>query len=254
MKRIVAQLTVLFFVTACVKKDVPVIVDPPPSATSNDVVLSFNAHADGKAFVPDTAWYTNSSGDKYTVTRFDYYISNISLIPASGTSFTETESYHLVKHVKNETQFTVGAVAPGSYTKVRFLIGVDSLRNVSGAQTGALAKENDMHWDWISGYIFLKLEGDFVATGSTIQDQYSIHIGGFTGPLGCLQWVEIDLPVPLVVDGSGTNAIRFKTNVNEIFSKPNRIGFADYYPVTNTIFKLISDNYRDMFTIDKVEN
>ena len=47
----------------------------------------------------------------------------------------------------------------GLYKSIKFMIGVDSTRNVSGSQTGALDPANGMFWTWNSGYIFLKMEG-----------------------------------------------------------------------------------------------
>ena len=37
-------------------------------------------------------------------------------------------------------------------------LGVDSLRNVTGVQTGALDPAMDMYWTWNTGYVMAKLE------------------------------------------------------------------------------------------------
>ena len=47
----------------------------------------------------------------------------------------------------------------GNYNSLSFLLGVDSMHNVSGAQTGALDPANDMFWTWNSGYVMAKMEG-----------------------------------------------------------------------------------------------
>jgi hypothetical protein len=44
-------------------------------------------------------------------------------------------------------------------TGIRFLLGVDSARNVSGIQTGALDPARGMFWTWNSGYVMAKIEG-----------------------------------------------------------------------------------------------
>ncbi|WP_316930094.1 MbnP family protein, partial [Hymenobacter sp. IS2118] len=36
----------------------------------------------------------------------------------------------------------------GDYQSVSFTVGVDSARNVAGAQTGALDPNNGMFWTW----------------------------------------------------------------------------------------------------------
>ena len=48
----------------------------------------------------------------------------------------------------------------GDYTELQFLLGVDSLHNVSGAQTDDLDPAKDMFWTWNSGYVMAKMEGN----------------------------------------------------------------------------------------------
>src|SRR5688572_30671232 len=43
------------------------------------------------------ATYANFNGDAFTVSTFNYYISNIVLIDENDQEVAETESYHLVK-------------------------------------------------------------------------------------------------------------------------------------------------------------
>jgi hypothetical protein len=50
-------------------------------------------------------------------------------------------------------------VPAGTYTGMYLTMGVDSARNVSGAQEGALDPANGMFWSWTSGYIMIKAEG-----------------------------------------------------------------------------------------------
>jgi hypothetical protein len=240
----------LFFLSCKDKKTKEVTPQPEPVPASM-VVFSFNAVVDKAVLTPTTGYYFNESGDQYSITKFNYYISNISL-SGDGTTFTEPESYHLIKHCDGLTAFTLAAVNPGTYTKIRFLIGVDSLRNVTGAQTGALDPVNQMFWEWSSGYIFYKLEGTFVSKNNPIEDVYNIHVGGFKGADNCLRWVEITLPAPLLVDGT-TRTIKFNTNVAEIFRSPQIIGFDNYYPIVNSIFPKLASNYSDMFSVKGIE-
>jgi hypothetical protein len=64
---------------------------------------------------------------------------------------------------------------------ISFLLGTDSLLNVSGILEGPLDPINGMYWAWNSGYINFKTEG-------TIQDSsgntslFEFHIGGYLAP------------------------------------------------------------------------
>jgi hypothetical protein len=61
---------------------------------------------------------------------------------------------------------------------MQYVMGVDSTRNVSGAQTGALSTTNGMFWSWMTGYIMLKAEGTSPQSES---GSFSFHLGGFSG-------------------------------------------------------------------------
>src|SRR5205085_3433926 len=139
--------------------------------------FSFSAFVNKTALVPNTKWYKNTSNEIFTVTKLKYYITNVKLHREDGLVFTEEDSYHLIKHVDSlsATAFSIKNLPPGNYNGMEFLIGVDSLRNVSGVQTGALDVNNQMFWSWNSGYIFFKMEGDYVSDSVPDGSQFAIH-------------------------------------------------------------------------------
>src|SRR4051812_20496993 len=67
---------------------------PPPPAGSSNLVFNFNAMVKSATLVPTTQWYTNFSTDSFTVTKFNYYISNLRLRKDDGSFYVEPESYH----------------------------------------------------------------------------------------------------------------------------------------------------------------
>ena len=245
----------MFFVlSACVKDT---IVQPAieETGTAPSLVVSFKAMANSQTLIPNTGTYTNTSYDEYSVTKFNYMISNVVLTTADGTKFAEPESYHLIKHIGGATSFTINNLPKGTYTKIEFLIGVDSLRNISGTQTGALDVGNDMYWDWNTGYIFFKLEGMYTSNNVNVKDNYVIHIGGFEGKYKCLQNCTFNLVQPIEAVTNKQSKLSYVTNLDEIFTNPKKIGFDYYYDnVNDPTFQLISFNYKDMFVVEKVEN
>lgn len=246
----------LILITSC-KKDNVIETEGSVEETSANPVVTFNfeAQVNNLLLIPETKWYTNTSKDSFNVTKFNYYISNIKLTREDGTIFKETESYHLVKHVEGITSFTLSDVPVGNYTNIEFLIGVDSLRNVSGAQTGALSVSNDMFWEWKSGYIFFKLEGSYSTSSQKIKSQYGMHIGGFKGKFPCLQTCSLPLITGIEAKKNKHSTVFFNVNIDEIFIHPQEIGF-DYYfnNISDAMFQQISINYKDMFTVKKIEN
>jgi hypothetical protein len=119
------------------------------------------------------------TGDSLNFTTFKYYISNLQLQKEDGSWWTEDESYYLVEVDKEGgNTLTIDNVPVGNYTALKFVHGVDSTRNVSGAQEGALSVLNGMFWSWNSGYIMTKIEGE---SPQADDGTFAFHIGGFSG-------------------------------------------------------------------------
>ena len=75
---------------------------------------------------------------------------------------------------------------------VSFLLGTDSLMNVSGNLEGPLDPINGMYWAWNSGYINLKAEGTIQdSTGNT--SLFEFHIGGYMAPNATVQALSFEL-------------------------------------------------------------
>ena len=130
-------------------------------------------------FTLNTEYIHPMSNDTLTYTTLKYYISNFRLKKSDGSWWTHPESYFLVDASDASSMtLSLSNVPAGSYTEVSYTMGVDSLRNVSGAQTGALSTTNGMFWSWNSGYIMVKAEGTSPNSGS---GSFSFHLGGFSG-------------------------------------------------------------------------
>lgn len=130
-------------------------------------------------FELNTAYTHPTTGDQMTFTTFKYYISNLKLKKQDGTWWTHPESYFLVDMNQPESSvLTLTGIPAGSYTEVSYVMGVDSTRNVSGSQTGALSTTNGMFWSWNSGYIMMKAEGTCPQSSS---GSFTFHFGGFSG-------------------------------------------------------------------------
>lgn len=120
------------------------------------------------------------TGDSLTFTTFKYFVSNIKLKKEDGTWWTQPESYYLVNlDETGNPQFVVPGIPEGNYTEISYIMGVDSTRNVSGAQTGALSTTSGMFWSWNTGYIMVKAEG--ISPQAGMGGAFTYHLGGFSG-------------------------------------------------------------------------
>jgi hypothetical protein len=184
------------------------------------------------------------------VSKLNYYISNVKL-NATNSTYTETDSYHLVQQSDAASRaFNLGTVPAGTYYSVTFMIGVDSLRNVSGAQTGALDPTNGMFWSWSTGYIMFKMEG--ISPKSAQPDRSLIyHFGGFTGAYSVLRTVTLNFSTPIKVTTTAENHVHITADLLMLFKSPNIVNFA----ITSSVqmpgaeAKAMADNYANMFTV-----
>ena len=251
----------LTVITSC-KKDDP-IVDPPtvitpPTIGTVELRVEHVFGADSIPFALNTSnYFVTALGDSVKFNTFKYYISNIELLKADGSSFKQPESYFLVD-ASNEAsnKLQIPNVPPADYTGVRFLLGVDSTRNVSGAQEGALSQANGMFWTWNSGYIFSKAEGtspQVTASGNN----FTLHVGGFSGTNKAIQTKSITFNgEKLTVNGTREAEIHLSVDVKEYFSAANPInlGTTNFLMSPGATARQISENFKEMFSFEHLHN
>jgi hypothetical protein len=230
--------------------------DPEPDTVFGNVTFKLDNMVGAEDLAIGTGNYTNAHGDAFTVSLFNYYISNVKLKRADGTFFVEPNSYHLIKEADAATTtFKLSEVPEGEYSEVTFMIGVDSTRNVSGAQTGALDPANGMFWSWNSGYIMAKVEGSSPQSTQAGQDLV-FHVGGFKGANNALRTVTLSLNTRARVSESVDPTITLKADVLSWFASPNMIDFATTNAVhsAGSAATTIADNYVNMFSVKSVTN
>lgn len=255
MKKLIHIFTIALscglFLTSCEKKPLP---GPGPDPVDLDgfskVKLEFFNKVDAANLTLGTQWYKNDAGDSFKVNTFNYYISNIKLNGTKGT-YTEPESYHLIKHgVDSSRSFDLSNVPYDTYTSMTVMIGVDSARNVSGAQTGALDPIHEMFWGWKTGYIMMKLEG-YSPQSTGFDSVIMYHIGGHSGKWAGQRVVTLPFANPIKVSKDGVNHVHIDANVAILFRAPYSINFHDN-PVIMSIDEksdMIATNYAKMLSV-----
>ena len=249
MKKIIVFTGLVLLLFSC-KKDTK-IESKGPSVFQ----FTFKPTVNNEPLVPETKWYKNFSGDSFTVTKFNYYVSNIRFKRNDGTYYNVPECYHLIRHVEGVNSFTISGIPEGDYNRMEFLIGVDSIRNVSGSQSGDLDPGLNMFWDWNTGYIFYKLEGQFNTLTQPVKTGYAMHVGGYSGKENCIQKWGTDYSGLFKSRSGHTTKVFLQARVDEVFQNPKNIDFDYYYNnISNAMLKELSDNYSDMFFLESVEN
>lgn len=178
MKKIATIVACIALVFSACKKEETKTEDTPQKGTFK---IEFD-HVWGMNLAPFVLnqWLVHPmSGDSMRFVTMRYYVSNIKLKNTKGNWISIPETYYLIDAATpSGTIIEVKDVPADDYTELGYTIGVDSLRNVSGIQSGALAPSNGMFWSWTTGYIMIKAEGESpnAASGS-----FSFHLGGFAG-------------------------------------------------------------------------
>jgi hypothetical protein len=164
------------------------------------------------AFALNTNLVHPMTGDTMNFTKFKYYVSNLKLKKADGTWWIHPESYFLVD-LSNQATSTLdlGAIPSGEYTELSYTLGVDSLRNVSGAQSGALSTTNNMFWSWNTGYIMIKAEG---LSPQSTSGTFAFHLGGFKGAYNIVKTKAVDFSSnPLTITKDKKSEVHFNVNM-----------------------------------------
>ena len=104
---------------SCKKDNTEIISDQKGNFT-----LEFENKVNDLPLILNTQNYINANGDNYTISTFKYYISNIKLSRADGTSYSLPESYYLIDASKpSSTLINLRDIPAGDYTKISYLIG-----------------------------------------------------------------------------------------------------------------------------------
>lgn len=214
------------------------------------LTLYFSNRA-GQEMIQPGKTYLNPFGESYTIRNFEYYISDISVEDSSGKRVLLSGDTYLVDQ-SDSSSWTIRLKAPASgFSSLVFLLGVDSIKNVSGVQTGALDPYKGMFWTWNTGYIYAKLEGTSPSahTGGTY---YTYHIGGYKSGENVSRMIRLKLPGSVKRNDV---SIRIFADANKWFSgsTPIRIATSPVCHSPGELAMKIADNYKSMFTIAGVQ-
>lgn len=218
-------------------------------SSSNKITLHFSNYVGDQILTLDTLIYMNDLGQMFKVSKFKYYISNIKLTKTNGEKIS-VNNYFLIDEDKQDSKnLVIDNIPLGDYNGITFIVGVDSLHNCSGIQSGALDPLNGMFWAWNTGYIFLKLEG-FAPESKSTANLLEYHIGGFQKPCNAIREIHLQKKVPISVSEKTLAHFTIKMDASEILKTPTTIDFSVISSVTD--FQnacTIADNYTNAFSL-----
>jgi|GEM_PF-1128253 hypothetical protein len=162
--------------------------------------------------------YHGATSRKFKVTDFRYYISNIRAIREDGAENRTKQSVILAN--PRQKDYNLGSLPEGVYNGLRFTLGLDSVTNhgdptVFEAGNPLAIQTPSMHWDWNSGYLFMKIEGKVdttsKGTGAPVTE-FFYHFGMDTMKR------TISVPIKFSVSASSNNGVHLKFDLGFMFA------------------------------------
>ena len=216
---------------------------------TQNVNLRFQNEVGDLPLIIDSVNYKNELNQDFTISKFKFYISIVRFENTIGTQTAPSTSFLIDQEDSLSLSTNSTSIPSGIYSSIEFILGVDSLHNVSGAQNGALDVVNTMFWTWNSGYIFMKLEGNSSFSNSP-GHFFEYHIGGFKEPYNAIRKIKLTFDQPVEISKHKLTDILINVNVLEILQHPNSIDFSKNSSIVEpSQSKIVSDNYEDVFSI-----
>ncbi len=218
--------------------------------------LKFVPKANGENLVEGKP-YLNPLGEDFSVTKFKIFIGNITLIQDGAVKVAAKENEYFLLDAFDPASLSVETALSGNrFSDIGFQIGIDSIFNVSGAQTGALDPTTGMFWTWSTGYIMAKLEGN--SSFSTETNQAIVyHIGGFKTGENTIREVVLQLPgqQDWILEKNNVTEITIEINIDKWFSSLHNlfIASASATMTPGELSNKYADNYARMFAPLSIE-
>lgn len=235
---------VIFIILACTGFSASTEKALKPQRT---LTIYFDHHIGDQLLLLDTP-LTNIFGETITIERFRYYLSHFSITDKQGKTTVLPVQYFLIDEADAQSKKIALTIPDVPVAAIHFLLGVDSLRNVSGIQTGALDPAKGMFWTWNSGYVMAKLEGT-AAVSNSPGHRFTYHVGGFRTGMNTARM--IDLSVADIVKQNAPD-LHISVDINRWFKGKTDLRIAAT-PVCHSPGELamrIADNYSSLFSIN----
>ena len=218
--------------------------------------LKFVPKANGENLVQDKS-YLSPLGEDFSVNKFKIFVGNISLIQDGAVNVARRENEYFLLDAFDPASLSIETVLNGSrFTDIGFQIGIDSIFNVSGAQTGALDPTTGMFWTWSTGYIMAKLEGNSSFSSETNQ-AIVYHIGGFKTGENTIRKVALQLPgqQSWTLEKNNVTEITIEINIDRWFSSAHNLFIAAQSATMSPgeLSNKYADNYARMFAPLSIE-
>ena len=167
--------------------------DEPVIKEAGKISLSFAHKVNGQDLVVDTLMYINAAGNQYLVNEIQYFISDVTLHNADGSTLL-IKAWNDIHYVDTDIPSTwtwavVDSIPVGNYTSLSFTFGISEQKNQSYMYVNP--PESYMFWPQFlgGGYHYMKLNGKWKDTLNMISP-FDFHLG--IGQIYASDVIEVD--------------------------------------------------------------
>ncbi|MEY3443344.1 MAG: hypothetical protein RLZZ519_1625 [Bacteroidota bacterium] len=125
-------------------------------------------------------YYPAPNGRNYNIQMFKCFVSNLSLVRPDDSVFL-VDDVALIDMYYPASKRVSGKVKAGTYTGLRFNLGLDSIQNHGDPSDypveSPLSSVTGMYWSWFTNYIFAKIEGIADSTNADTINPFLFHPG-----------------------------------------------------------------------------
>jgi cytochrome c peroxidase len=194
-----------------------------------------------------------ASGQKISVTRLDFLLSDFALRRADGTWIQKNDWFAYISARDGKTNFTLENIPAGNFDRIRFQIGLPPQINHGDAAQWPASHPlnpdvNHLYWSWSSEYVFLALEGSW--QDGDKQSGFSYHLATDR------KLMTIELPTAL--DLNSSREIQIALPVDKFFAGPNKIKLSDQTDTSHSrtndlLASQLKQNVETAFSIESVK-
>jgi hypothetical protein len=231
-----------------------------------NIILHFEHQVNGETLETDTLKYVNAAGNPYLVSEIQYFISDVMLYNADGSStlIHEWKDIHYVDTDLPETQTwdVFDEIAAGHYDSIAFTFGISQAKNISFMFVNP--PESYMFWpDFLGGgYHYMKLNGKWREQGQSSQTTpFNCHLGigqiYYSYPDSIIGFIHNDFRVSLpgsffVIESGKTTKINLTMNIEQWFVDPHIYNFdvfGSYTMQNQESMGALRDNGHNVFSV-----
>lgn len=214
-KPILKLIILVLILVSCRKNEVANV-----SESSSKLIVNIKYNANEFTLQKDTILYKNASGNKYSISRLQYYISGIKLYLKDSSFYESNQVFYLDGFEDKSNTILIEGIKPNEYTSIDFNIGINSNFNEHGKISNTNENIN-MYWpdEMGGGYHFLKFEGNYLNSDNKTKG-FALHLG--TNPL-LIKHQKINQVIQLNKNISDT--IELNMNINKWFDGETTYNF-----------------------------